>query len=217
MDGDQYVSPIPEDAQEVILETYETGAKHTATYHVAGKEIGVRHWSPSGVLEFEGGLRNGVRHGLCRRWYDNGQLQEVSTYIDGKEHGETRQYNWEGVQIGSYVLDHGTGLDLWYSAPGVLSEERELRDQDRHGFERWWYGDNRRVWEESHFQNGIEHGIFRRWNDQDKLSRGYPRYFIHGERVTKRQYVAACRTDPTLPPFVEADNQPFRSLPQALR
>lgn len=164
----------------------------------------------------ESGLQDGVMHGLYRTWYDNGQLCEESTYVEGKEHGETKQYDEDGVQIGSYVMNYGTGVDLWYSAPGILAEEREYRDGKWHGYERWWTDDNQTLCEESHFWNGIEHGIFRRWNQQNKLSRGYPRYYILGKRVNKRQYVRACRNDPTLPPFVADDNRPFRPLPQGI-
>jgi hypothetical protein len=103
---------------------------------------------------------------------------------------------------------------LWFQAAGVLSEEREYRDGQRHGYERWWCADNQTVGEESHYWHGIEHGIFRQWNAQRRLRRGYPRYFVQGQRVTKRQYVRACHHDPTLPPFVADDNQPFRSCPE---
>ena len=83
-----------------------------------------------------------MMHGLFRTWHENGQLQEESTYYQGKEHGETKQYDENGVQIGSYIMDYGTGVDLWFYTAGVLSEERELRDGLRHGYERWWSGDN---------------------------------------------------------------------------
>jgi hypothetical protein len=85
---------------------------------------------------------------------------------------------------------------------------------------RWWThdetGHNEKVYDESHYRHGTQHGIFRRWNENDKLSRGYPQYYVNGERVTKRQYERACRTDPTLPPFRAEDNLPQRPLPEAM-
>ncbi len=201
-----------------MKETWETGGKKIAHYYVGGEEVGHRYWEPSGVLTYECGLRNGERHGHFRTWHDNGKLLEEAYYHDGKEHGETRQYDYDGKLIGSYIMEHGTGTDLWFCAPGVLSEEREYRDGDRHGYERWWNGDNRTVHEESHYCNGIEHGIFRSWNQQGKLKRGYPQYYVMGKRVTKRQYERACREDSGLPPFVASDNQPMRRVPdEALR
>jgi antitoxin component YwqK of YwqJK toxin-antitoxin module len=216
MEGDPAVlSPIPADATEVITETAENGTKQKAIYQIDGKDVGLRFWDLSGVLVMEYGLRDERMHGLFRTWYENGQLEHISFYIEGKEHGEAKQYDENGVQIGSYVMDHGTGVDLWYhNQGGSLAEERGYLDGTLHGFERWWnWNDDGTVNEESHFWNGVKHGIFRRWNRHHKLSRGYPRYFVHGKRVTKREYVRACRTDPTLPSFIAEDNQPFRPLP----
>jgi len=208
------VSPIPDDAEEVIVETYETGRKQKATYRLDGQEIGSRFWNPSGVLVMECTFNNGVRHGLCRTWHDNGQLEEYSTYYEGKEHGTSIQYDWDGTPIGSYTMNDGTGVDVWFAGPGVLSEEREYHDGKLHGYERWWAHDNETVYQERHFWNDVEHGIFREWNTQQKLRRGFPQYYIMGKRVNKRQYERACRNDPTLPPFNTEDNQPFRKLPK---
>src|ERR1041385_632486 len=132
------VVPISDNAQEVITATWETGNKQKAVYLVDGEEIGFRFWYPTGVLGMEWGLRDGIRHGSSRTWHDNGVIWEESTYYEGKEHGETKQFDNEGVQIGSYFMNYGTGVDLWLCSSGVLSEEREYRDGNRHGFERWW-------------------------------------------------------------------------------
>ncbi len=209
-------SPIPEDATEIITEAWENGDKQTTVYVIDGKEIGLRYWDPSGTLAMEYGQKDGIKHGPYRTWDENGQIEEEGTYYEGKEHGETKQYDENGVQIGSYIMEYGTGTDLWFYAAGVLSEEREYRDGQRHGYERWWSGDNQTIDQESHFWNDIEHGIFRAWNAQQKLRRGYPQYYIMGKRVNKRQYERARRNDPTLPPFVADDNRPFRKLPRGV-
>ena len=109
---------------------------------------------------------------------------------------------------------HGTGVDLWFMRPGVISEERHCLDGLRHGYERWWGEDNTRVWEESHFWHGVEHGIFRQWNRVGRLRRGYPRYFVSAQRVTKRQYLQATHRDSTLPIFIEEENLPVRQMPE---
>jgi len=210
------INPFPDDAVEVVLARTENGGILKAAYLVDGKEIGYRFWSSNGLLNMEIGVKNGVMHGTFKRWYKNGQIQQDSTYIDGKEHGTTRQYSYDGALIGSYVMDFGTGVDLWFCSLGVLSEERYYLDGKRHGFERWWSCDNETIFMEFHFWNDLEHGIFRQWNAHDKLRRGFPQYYIMGKRVNKRQYMRACRNDPTLPPFVAEDNQPFRNLPREI-
>ena len=105
-------------------------------------------------------------------------------------------------------MEHGTGLDLWYQKADVLSEERQYRDGALHGFERWYWGFDRgnAVWSEGHFKEGEKHGIFREWNVKGGLSRGFPQYFVNGERVTKRRYLTACKRDTSLPIFRTEDN-----------
>jgi antitoxin component YwqK of YwqJK toxin-antitoxin module len=210
-------SPIPSNAVEIIQETWGNGNKKRTSYHVDGKEIGFRYWDETGLVDGEVQTREGQMHGLFRTWHGNGQIFEIAIYNDGKEHGESKQYDDNGLLVGSYVMEYGTGVDLWFHAQGVLFEEREFIDGYRHGFERWWRGDNETINEESHFWKGSEHGIFRRWNRHGKLSRGYPQYFVMGKRITKRQYVTACRNDPTLPIFRAEDSLPFRQLPKTMQ
>lgn len=204
---------IPDAAREVIQKTFEDGAKWTAYYELDGERIGFRSWDEDGNLDMEYQMRDGIMHGSFRTYWDNGLISEVAIYIHGKEHGVSKQYDHTGALIGSYTMNHGTGIDLWFERKGVLAEERHYLDGQRHGHERWWTGDNATISEEEHFHHGKAHGIFRRWNAKGKLRRGFPRYFVSGEQVTKRQYERARRTDPTLPPFLIEDNAPQRTLP----
>lgn len=208
---------IPDSARAVIAATFENGAPRTAYYELDGERVGFRCWHEDGSLAMEYALRGEVMHGPFRTYWDTGQISEEATYVDGKEHGVTRQYDADGVLIGSYTMEHGTGVDLWFDRLGVLAEERHYRDGLLHGYERWWCGDNATVWQEEHFWGGEAHGIFRHWNDKGRLRRGFPRYFVGGEQVTKRQYERACCTDTTLPAFVLEENLPGRQLPAALR
>lgn len=204
---------IPETAHEVVNETHENGAKMRVSYFVDGREIGWRFWGDSGIVLMEYQMRDGRRHGRYRHFHDNGVVWEEGSYEDDLEHGEVRQFDDTGRQIGSYLMNHGTGLDLWYESPGVLAEEHPLQDGRLHGFERWWSGDNLTVHEECHFWKGKRHGVLRRWNRHHKIARSYPQYYVMDERVTKRRYERACRADPTLPPYNAADNRPERPLP----
>ncbi len=205
-------SPIPETADEVIDTTWEDGSKKTASYWVAGQQVGYRQWENDGQLHLEYGMLDGQKHGPFRTWHENGQPHEETYYHEGKEHGTARQFDDTGLLIGSYTMVHGTGIDLWYDRPGVLAEERYLEDGQRHGYERWWNEDNTSVWEESHYQRGIEHGVFRRWNAGGRLCRGYPQYFVAGQRVKRQQYARAQASDPSLPPYDEGENQANRTL-----
>jgi hypothetical protein len=115
-----------------------------------------------------------------------------------------------------YTMEHGTGMDLWwddYSEKAVtLAEVRPMKDGKPHGFE-WWFFGNQQLWQERHWVNGERHGIEREWSSKERVSRGYPRYWIHNERVTKPRYVRAALKDPALPPFRIDDNEPRRDFP----
>ncbi|MBA3453364.1 MAG: hypothetical protein H0T42_09765 [Deltaproteobacteria bacterium] len=64
------------------------------------------------------------------------------------------------------------------------------------------------MWSEHHFVRGIEHGIAREWNDQGRLRRGSPTYWLHGKQVLRRVYERATKTDALLPPIRRADDRP---------
>lgn len=206
-------APIPDHAQEEVIDSWESGAKRSVYYLVNGERVGYRHWSETGQLGMEYSILDGSMHGPFRTWHDNGQLCEVAWYEHGKEHGTTVQYDHDGNLIGSYTMTHGTGVDLWFARPGVISEERHYQDGKLHGFERWWNEDNQTVYQESHFWHGVEHGIFRQWNQAGRLRRGYPRYYVEGKQVRKAQYERACRRDLALPPFRLEENMPQRQAP----
>jgi len=118
-------------------------------------------------------------------------------------------------------MEHGTGLDLWWREYGeggagrtvYLAEARFLRCGERHGFEWWINPDQGSVSEERHCRAGRLHGIEREWNRRGRLRRGFPRYWLAGERVTRARYLKAWATEGGLPLFRPADNQPARAFP----
>jgi antitoxin component YwqK of YwqJK toxin-antitoxin module len=214
---DNRPTPMPAEAHEIIRETWDNGTKKTAEYFLDGQPVGVRSWNETGQLTMERGVRDKQWHGLLHTWHENGQLEEVRWYENGKEHGTTEQYDENGDLIGTYTILYGTGIDLWFVEPRILAEERHHQEGERLGYDRWWWGKNWAIWHESHFWHGVEHGIFREWNQAGRLRRGYPRYIVAGQRVSKRQYERTCRQDPTLPPFRAEENSSTRELPEEVQ
>jgi antitoxin component YwqK of YwqJK toxin-antitoxin module len=216
---DAYVSSIPESAAECVIERYPRGEMKRAEYLLNGEVVGVREFHLSAEPSSEYALRNGVRHGVHYRWDPPGKLLSATPYVDGLEHGVARQWAADGTLIGAYTMRRGTGLDLWWRECGgaiALAEARHLRGGRRHGFE-WWIGDDQAtVREERHLWQGELHGVEREWNLQGRLRRGFPRYFIHGQRVTRVEYLRAQAADATLPPFDVTDNNPARAFPPAV-
>jgi hypothetical protein len=216
----RYRSSIPKFAKERILERFVSGAKKKAEYRVGGAIVGVRRFHDTGEPESEHGLRNGQYHGVDYRWDSPGQLVSAIPYANGVGHGTAKQWGDDGRLIGTYRLVRGTGIDLWRQQREdgsiYLAEVFQWRDGKGHGFEWWINEDQTSVYIERHWQAWFLHGIEREWNAQGRLARGFPKYHVNGERVTKRQYLRACRSDPTLPPFRKVDNRPRRVFPPQL-
>lgn len=185
-----------------------------------GQLVGYRCYDDNGQLQIETALKDGTNHGRAIHWSDDGTLNFIEPYFEGKVHGTAKQYQ-NGKVIGTYKMIHGTGYDVWRNqiadGPIYVSEIHSMRDGSMHGFEWWLNEDQKSVHEEKHWYEGSYHGIEREWHWSGKLRRGYPKYWVHGEAVTKRQYVKLAQKDPTLPPFRLKDNLPRREFPPEIR
>lgn len=217
----RFKSDIPQNVVEKV--TREFRREGSAIYHqltdcvLNGEVVGQRVYGEEGQLVIETPLRNGKKHGREFDWAEDGTLSLIEPYANGKIHGTARQYGRDGSVIGTYSLRHGTGYDIWRmeNEDGAIhiSEIHTFRDGLRHGYE-WWLTENPHiVWHELHWHDGQFHGIERQWNATNKLHRGFPRYWIKGERVDKRKYLRAATKDLTLPPFHLKDNSPRRKFP----
>ena len=135
-------------------------------------------------------------------------------------HGTAVQWADDGTVIGTYEMRRGTGLDVWRcrSADGRVrvTEIHGMRDGKKHGFT-WWIEDRTHPNHEEHFWEGHLHGIERMWNENDRLCRGYPRYWIRDEQVRKRKYLRASAQDESLPEYRVADQLPTRRFPMGIR
>jgi antitoxin component YwqK of YwqJK toxin-antitoxin module len=210
-----YGTSIPADAVEVIEEYHPGGTRKAVSYFVGGDKVGQRWWYEDGSLEFEEQMRGGEVHGHMYRFYESGQLMEVQPYCDGKMHGTGQQWSEDGRLLVAWQLARGTGLDLWCdSSTGTLAEEHRRPGEGQLGYTRQWNADERTVWQEYCYVLGLGyHGVWREWNTRGRLRRGFPRYYVNDRRVTKRQYLRACRTDPMLPRYRAEEDDPHRKLP----
>jgi hypothetical protein len=217
-------SDIPAGVTEHVVEEYSRSRglirleKRECLFD--GRLIGYRYYDDNGRLQIETALKDGTNHGRAIHWNDDGTLNFIEPYFEGKVHGTAKQYQ-NGKVIGTYKMSHGTGYDVWRNqiadGPIYVSEIHSMRDGSMHGFEWWLNEDQKSVHEEKHWYGGSYHGIEREWHWSGKLRRGYPKYWVHGEAVTKRQYVKLAQKDPTLPPFRLKDNLPRREFPPEIR
>lgn len=214
---DDYRSDIPRDAVEEVLESYPSGVPKVCRYLVGDQVVGARAFFESGQLELETPRRNGVRHGTEYQWDEDGQLRSAIPYESGLEHGTARQWGPDGTLIGTYHMQHGTGVDLWRSITEdgsvYLSEARYLTGGQRDGVEWWINPDQRSVHREMFYSDGVEHGILREWEPDGRLGSGSPAFFILGEQVDRQEYLRRSRNDTSLPPYRDVDDNPQRHFP----
>ena len=181
-----------------------------------GKIVGQRSYDGEGRLFIETPLKDGKKRGREISWNEDGTVHFIEPYFAGKVHGTAKQYQ-HGKLIGSYKMVHGTGSDVWRNqladGPVYISEIHSNRDGLLHGFVWWLNQDQKSVYEKAHWHEGSLHGIERHWNYEGGLRRGYPKYWVNDQAVTKRQYIAVSSKDPTLPPFRLNDNRPRREFP----
>jgi len=173
-------------------------------------------WNDEESPSWGWGIRRGKKHGLSLEWDDDsGNLEFAERYVDGLAHGVARQWNAEGLLLLEYEMAHGTGVELFCNrGDGTLAEETHLKDGVMHGARRWWsYRRRPTVFGEEHYWEGILHGISRWWGSSGGLARGYPKYFVEGDRVDKRTYTKCAKRDPRLGAYRPRDDRPWRALP----
>ena len=97
-----------------------------------------------------------IKHGLYKQYYENGSLEYMSTYKNGKLDGEYKEWSEKGILVEhSYYKDsllHGE-YNLYY-ASGKLFREGVYINGKREGEFKEWYSDRQLLF----------HGIYK--NDE---------------------------------------------------
>lgn len=116
---------------------------------------------------------------------------------------------------------HGTGFDVWRQEGEddtvFVSEIHSLQDGFPNAFEWGFVSSKQDLWLERHWNMGKLHGIERIWNSKGSLRRGYPKFYIADQSISKQKYIKMASTDKTLPVFRERDNLPFREWPPEIK
>jgi hypothetical protein len=182
---------------------------------LGSRRLGRLIWSRDGALMHEQPLdAQGRAHGIEIEYDDSGAVVWCATWVHGSMDGPVVQLDERGVPVLVTGFEGGRGTDLWMSC-GQISEVRELLDGAPHGLLRW--GDPTRPSEEGYFVRGQRHGIFREWESDGRLRKGFPRYYLDDARVSRRVYEAARVEDPSLRPYVAREDVNRRAMPEAVR
>src|SRR5207249_1521031 len=110
----RYVSSIPAGANEKITQTWKDRSRKRAEYYIGKELVGTRTFHRTGELMFETPYKNGKKHGMTYRWDEPDVLLSCEPYQNGLMHGTAYQWARDGRLVGSYTMEQGTGLDLWW-------------------------------------------------------------------------------------------------------
>lgn len=145
-----------------------------------------RTFHPNGQLSTEVTIKNGLPNGVTRNWHPNGVLALEAPVKDGVVEGTARQWNDSGQLLGTYEILNGSGVMKHWHPNGRLSGEIT-------------------------FVNGQFDGRIRTWDETGELIG--EEFQIANKKVSKKKYIKACKSNPTLPRYDENDLNPKLKLP----
>lgn len=137
------------------------------------------------------------KNGVQREWYKNGQLKSERPYKNDKMHGTFKQWDENGKLLGSFEMKEDSGpFQSWYPN-GQVEEIRPCKNGKIHGEWRWYF-DNGKLGAIAWYEEGSVYGISYSWDRDGKPEQDSPQFHVHGERVTKEEYLKAASVDTTL-------------------
>jgi hypothetical protein len=182
---------------------------------LGGRKLGRLLWSLDGRILHEQPLdAQGRHHGVEVERDNSGKAVWCAGWVHGSMHGPVIQFDEHGHPLMVTYFVRGRGTDIWMSG-GHVSEIREMEDAQPHGLVRW--GNPTSPSEEGYFFRGRRHGIFRKWESDGTLKKGYPQYYVEDKRISRLAYEKACEANPVLPPYNPRQNGNRRALPGAVR
>ena len=126
--------------------------KYSSIYHIMDNTVGfIRNYYDDGSLweeYYQSGVRQvkiedgdieyePIKEGICKSYYENGQIESICNFVDGKEEGEMVEYYENGTICRRYNYVHG-----------VLNGKWE------------WFFDNGKILKVSNYINGKKEGEF---------------------------------------------------------
>lgn len=84
-----------------------------------------KKFSTSGVLVSEISMKDGIRHGPTKNYYENGKIQSLINFEEGKQQGESIWYyeNGRPYQVTPFVNGQEQGIQKKYYQSGRLMAE----------------------------------------------------------------------------------------------
>ncbi len=152
----------------------------------------------AGRVTYSADYKKGQRHGVVKRWFDNGRLSSIEHYSEGQRDGKCEYYSEKHFTLSSvkhYKLEkrHGLWQEYWEEGrDGKLRSEEHYKDDKPHGTHkdfhpngrlkmlstfsegkldgpRTYHREDGGLQEEQYFKNGKTHGAQKRYWPNGKL------------------------------------------------
>ncbi len=121
-------------------------------------------------LWFKYPIDQGLMHGVCRIWHEDGRLQIEETYDRGILHGLQREWYSDGKLKLEKCYKNGLmngDSTTWYEN-GDLSFQGFYAEGTPNGIIKYWY-QNGILKSQEGYNHGIRHGISTRWREDGSL------------------------------------------------
>lgn len=121
-------------------------------------------------LWFETPYKNGKKHGIAKRYYENGKLASEIPYKNGEPHGALKYYDDNGKLMSEASYENGKphGMLKKYYENGNLEYETPFENGEQHGVAKEYY-ENGNVSYEAPYENGKLHGVVKQYYENGSL------------------------------------------------
>ena len=133
------------------------------THIVIDRPIGLPESLPgipydSDFIEFQ--VKNGLKHGVAKWYYYDGQLYRETPYENDKRHGIEKDYYENGLLREETPYENGKihGVIKGYHENGQLWYEKPYVNDEKHGVGKE-YHENGQLKSERLYKNGLTHGV----------------------------------------------------------
>jgi antitoxin component YwqK of YwqJK toxin-antitoxin module len=155
-------------------------------YHtIGGKTVGdhlVSDYYDNGQLNYRSHYVNGEKQGLSEHWHENGQLAYLNYWNDNLQHGSWRQWyqNGQAEFLHQYMDGKRQGLwEGWYNNSGQPYYHGHFVDGKKQGLWEEWYSTGQARYC-GHWVNNNKQGLWQEWYENGQLrSHGH---YVNDER-----------------------------------
>lgn len=138
---------------------------------------------------------NGKRHGVWKKYYNNGRVRYVGKFEHGKEVGTFKYYSAATSEFPVVVKEfnkvNDTAVVKFYTKKGAIESKGLMVDKNREGKWLYFHLDGKTVMSEENYHNGKLHGSYKTFYNSGKpteitaykdgkLDGNYKKYSIKG-------------------------------------